>query len=268
MVKEYYSIGETAKLLGVTTQTLRFYDKKGLVCPKMVHHETGYRYYTFDQFHYIDRIRYLQKFGMSLEDIKKIILSGSVDQLLPFLEKQKEVTVQELEKAKNKIDDIEWYINYFTFLNKTQNQGTLYKIQLPKRYVLAVPCYPETDIPISKMEIRLAKVKGQKKFQNLEYLRQYAYIVNFEKLLSRTFHANYYFIYLKEKPDFETEYLIDLPEGEYLCYRARILTDDWNEKVLTDFFEGGSLNRLVIANEFEENLVEYANTQYEIQILL
>ena len=32
-MKEYYRIGETASLMGITTQTLRFYDKIGLVKP-------------------------------------------------------------------------------------------------------------------------------------------------------------------------------------------------------------------------------------------
>lgn len=62
--KDLYSIGETARLLGVTTQTLRFYDKCGLLQPRHVDESTGYRYYSFNQFHYIDRIKYLQHFGV------------------------------------------------------------------------------------------------------------------------------------------------------------------------------------------------------------
>ena len=33
-MKEKYTIGETAVLLGVSTQTLRYYDKIGLLPPK------------------------------------------------------------------------------------------------------------------------------------------------------------------------------------------------------------------------------------------
>ena len=32
-MKEYYTIGETAKLLGVSTQTLRYYDREGIMRP-------------------------------------------------------------------------------------------------------------------------------------------------------------------------------------------------------------------------------------------
>lgn len=77
-MKKYYTIGETAALLGVTTQTLRYYDKIGLLSPAYCDENTGYRYYVYKQFHYIDRIKYLQGFGMQLKDIKEIIHSGRV----------------------------------------------------------------------------------------------------------------------------------------------------------------------------------------------
>ncbi len=74
-MKEKYTIGETAVLLGVSTQTLRYYDKIGLLPPKYIDEETGYRFYSYNQFHYIDKIKYLQGFGLSLEEIKVIIKS-------------------------------------------------------------------------------------------------------------------------------------------------------------------------------------------------
>ena len=40
-----YTISEMASLLGVTTHTLRYYEKMGLIRPE-VNEDTGYRYYT------------------------------------------------------------------------------------------------------------------------------------------------------------------------------------------------------------------------------
>jgi DNA-binding transcriptional MerR regulator len=266
-MKELYSIGETSALLGVTIPTLRYYEKVGLLLPHYTDPKTGYRFYAFSQFHYIDRIKYLQRFGMSLDDIKVIIHSGSVDKLLPFLEQQKQAFLKQLKEIQATISDIQWYIDYFTYLNKGENTNNLYKVQLEERYAIAVPGYPE-ERPISNMEVRLAAAKASPELKNLNYLRQYAYILDFDKFTKKTFSANSYMIYLREKPDFETEHLKVLPAGEYLCYRARILTDDWDPSVIAEFFEGRQKPLLVIANEFEENLVEYLETQYEIQILL
>ena len=75
-MKSYYTIGETAKLLGVTPQTLRHYEKIGILNPRKIDEHTGYRYYSFDQFHIIDRIKYLQGLGLHLNDIGQIIKKG------------------------------------------------------------------------------------------------------------------------------------------------------------------------------------------------
>lgn len=266
-MKDLYSIGETAALLGVTIPTLRHYEKVGLILPRYIDPETGYRYYAFNQFHYIDRIKYLQRFGLPLKDIREIIHSGTVDRLLPFLKQQKQLQEQELKRVEATIKDIQWYIDYFTFLSRNEHDNSIYKVQLDKRYVIAAPGYPG-ELPISRMEVRLAGIKARPELRDLNYLRQYAYIVDFDKLVQRIFWASKYFIYLREKPDFPSEYLMELPAGEYICYRARILTDDWNPAPLIDFFRNRPKPRLVITNEFEENLVEYLGTQYEIQMLI
>lgn len=266
-MKDLYTIGETATLLGVTVPTLRYYEKVGLLVPIYIDPETSYRHYAFNQFHIIDRIKYLQRFGLPLKDIHKIIHSGSVDKLLPFLKQQEQNHKQELKKLETTIKDIQWYIDYFTFLNKDEYNGNLYKVQLKKRYAIVAPGYPG-ELPISNMEIRLAAIKARPELRNLNYLRQYAYIVSFDKLMQKTFWASNYFIYLRDKPDFPTEYLMELPAGEYICYRGRILTDNWDPTTLIHFFKNKPKPKLVITNEFEENLVEYLGTQYEIQILL
>ena len=266
-LKMHYTVGETARLLGVTTQTLRYYDKIGLLRPDWVDPETGYRYYSFNQFHYIDRIKYLQGFGLDLERIREIISSGSAEKLVDFLREQRGEQLAEIQRLQRVVDDIDWYIDYFAWQSRGDQQNSIYKVHLNARWVIAVDCYPERDVPISKMELRLASVKGRPELRDLHYLRQYAYLVDFPHLLRREFWATSYFIYLRERPDFETPYLMELPAGEYLCYRAPILTRDWKSEVLADFFRGRKTPRLVIANEYEDNLVSYEQAQYEIQIL-
>ena len=44
--KSYYSIGEAAKAAGMTEETLRHYDRVGLVKPSKRDEWTSYRYYT------------------------------------------------------------------------------------------------------------------------------------------------------------------------------------------------------------------------------
>lgn len=60
------SIGEMAKLRGVTVDTLRHYDKIGLLKPYHIDPETGYRYYSISQYEVLGTIKDLRSIGFSL----------------------------------------------------------------------------------------------------------------------------------------------------------------------------------------------------------
>ncbi len=265
-MKKKFTIGETASLLGISTQTLRYYDKIGLLSPGYTDENTGYRYYFYNQFHYLDRIRYLQSFGMQLEDIAKIIHSGSVDLLLPYLRKKREDALQELRETEERIKDIEWYIDYFTYMNKGENLDNLYKIQKEERYILSVPCYYKEQLP--QMEIRLAAAKSKNEYSNMKFRRQYGYKIDVDALLRKEFYPREYFVYFREKPSLDQALYDVLPGGEYLCFQTQALSEKWDINMLTEYFTINSKPRLVLAMEFEDNLVDYADAQYEIQILL
>lgn len=65
MEQTRYTIGEIAKLSGVSAKTLRFYDEKGLLKP-VGYSEAGYRYYNENSFVVLQRILMLKYLGMPL----------------------------------------------------------------------------------------------------------------------------------------------------------------------------------------------------------
>lgn len=263
-MKTYYTIGETAKLLGVSTQTLRHYEKINILKPCKVDTNTNYRYYSFNQFHIIDRIKYLQGLGLNLTEIGEIIKKGTVSGLLPALEDEWKKSYAELDRIQNRIKDIEWYMEYFNYLSKIDDKNIIYHMQLPERHILQVPCY-ETD-ELADMEIRLAEAKSNGQLYNLPYRRQYGYIISVPSLFIGKFKPMQYFTYLKSRPEHYMPEYKTLPSGIYLCFRTRILKEEWDSDVLTHFFEQQNLSELAVAMEFEDNLVEYQDAIYEVQI--
>lgn len=266
MTKELYTIGETARLFGVSTQTLRFYDRKGILSPIYTDPETGYRYYSYMQFHIIDRIKYLQGFGLALEEICAIIKGGTLDGLMPALRKQKEALAAELREIEGKIKDLEWYIHYFTYLENGEEEAGFYTIHQEKRYILEVPCY--AGDALSDMEIRLAAAKGAPEYKELPFRRQYGYKLHFDKMLEGDFRPYSYFIYMREEPGFAAANFDILPEGDYLCFRTRLLKGKWEPEMLRERFGQSALPKLAIALEFEDNLVDWSDALYEVQMLM
>lgn len=70
-MQEKYTISELARLFGISNQTLRYYDKIGLFQPAQTDRNTGYRYYSYNQFFHLSMIIQLKRLNFSLENIQK-----------------------------------------------------------------------------------------------------------------------------------------------------------------------------------------------------
>lgn len=264
-MKELYSIGETARLLNVSVQTLRYYDRVGLLKPAYVNSSTGYRYYAFNQFQLIDRIKYLQFLGLSLDEIQMCLAEGTSAGLLPVLKGKKSILQREFDDLKKKRELLDWYIDYFSYI-QTLNNSDIWISRFPDRYALMVP-HPEKGISCDA-EIRLARAKSASDVRNLVYQRQYGYILSFEKLKSNIFQATNYFIYLKDPPTVNISRIRKFPAGEYLCFAAQVNDSCWDSTKYLSYFEGKAPPDLVIANEYEDDLHNFDDSWYEVQLLV
>ena len=78
-----YKIKDLANLSGVTTRTLRYYDKIDLLKPAKIT-DSGYRLYGEEETKLLQEILFLKELDFSLEEIKEILLNKEVDQLTFF----------------------------------------------------------------------------------------------------------------------------------------------------------------------------------------
>lgn len=67
-----YTIGEMAKVLGVSASTLRYYDQEGLL-PFIERSSGGVRMFTDQDYEGLKVICYLKKSGLSIKEIKTFI---------------------------------------------------------------------------------------------------------------------------------------------------------------------------------------------------
>ena len=67
-----YTVGEMAKLLGVTASTLRYYDKEGLL-PFVERSSGGIRMFQESDIEWLQVIGCMKKAGMSIKDIRNYI---------------------------------------------------------------------------------------------------------------------------------------------------------------------------------------------------
>ena len=88
-----------ARLCGCNTQTLRYYDRIGLLAPARVDEWTGYRYYEEEQAMLFVRIRNLQQADFSIEEIKTL-LGQNDDYVLAAFDRKVEEQKRKLAKIR------------------------------------------------------------------------------------------------------------------------------------------------------------------------
>ena len=88
-----------AKLCGCNTQTLRYYDRIGLLTPARVDEWTGYRYYEEAQAMQFVKIKNLQQADFSIDEIRPILEEGD-DRLQEAFERKIAAQEQKLERMR------------------------------------------------------------------------------------------------------------------------------------------------------------------------
>ena len=97
-------IGELAKKSGVTTDTLRFYEKNGLIQPTS-RSESGYRLYSENSLEQVRFVLNSKQLGLSLDEIKEL-LDIRLEATLHSCAEVKSITSAKLELIDEKIREL------------------------------------------------------------------------------------------------------------------------------------------------------------------
>lgn len=89
-----YKIGEIAKMLGISPETIRNYERKGMIDPYK-EESTQYRYYDVIQINHLMNIQKYQRYGYTLQQIKDIMKNTSMLPLEMSLEEKQADLLEE-----------------------------------------------------------------------------------------------------------------------------------------------------------------------------
>ncbi len=111
---ERLTVGELAKLAEVNSQTIRYYERQGLL-PKPPRSESGYRVFPAESIERIRFIKQAQELGFSLNEIKELLAL----RVNPF-----STGADVRERAQAKIADIEAKIKTLSAMKKALTELT------------------------------------------------------------------------------------------------------------------------------------------------
>ncbi len=136
-----------AKLVGTTSETLRHYDRIGLVKPSKLDEWTNYRYYTSQDIVRLNTIKALQFMGMSLKDIKQILNSQDFFEIVSFLDEaliSADKKINELNLAKSKIERAKNF--YASKMGEDDKSEVVFIQEIEKRTILISTTLTQANI--------------------------------------------------------------------------------------------------------------------------
>ena len=136
-MKNYFSIGEAAKAAHTTNETLRHYDRIGLVKPSKKDEWTNYRYYTEQDIVRLNTVRALQLMDLSLQEIKTVLEYDDLEKIIDFLaqaEKKADENMAALQYSKSKMQLAK--ADYESKLQRQQKFNSSFVKDYPERVIL------------------------------------------------------------------------------------------------------------------------------------
>lgn len=147
-MKDLFSVSKTAELVGVTAETLRYYDRIGLVHPHTVDKWTGYRYYSQREIVILGTIKALRAMDLPLEKVREILALNDISAIVQFLQEAEEraqIKIAELEQAKERISRAK---NYYIAKSRERVHGGHSVEELPQRAVMFCDAITEPSVDV------------------------------------------------------------------------------------------------------------------------
>lgn len=136
-MKNFFSISEAARMVHTTSETLRHYDRIGLVKPSHKDEWTNYRYYSEQDIVRLNTVRALQRMDLSLQAIKEVLEYDDLKKIIDFLteaEKRADEKIADLQYSKTKIQAAK--ADYESKLRRQTEMEDNVVLYFPKRVIM------------------------------------------------------------------------------------------------------------------------------------
>lgn len=268
------TVGQMAELNGISTQTLRLYDRMGLFQPVYQNNENGYRYYDIRQSAALDMIQYMKALGIPLKEIKEQleeqdigVVNRRLQQRIEEIDAQMEALWVTKNAVHNMMRGLEDYKNIPT-------QGRIIMEELPAR---RAHCYAVNEDFAARgneyFETLLRRMKNDMLTKKLpiSYFCNVGSTIAGQNLLGRRFISNRIFIWAD---DYSSGILPveTFPGGRHLCVYFESFRNEarYREAVLREI----ELSKYTIKGDYIcETLAEFPvfrraerNTVVKIQV--
>ena len=212
------SIGQMAELNHVSEQTLRLYDKEGLLVPRCVDPVTGYRYYHIIQSAKLDLIQNMKVYGMTLRQIRSFLDSNDPAALRALLSEQAASIEERIRQLRRSQSAITRTLDNYRRYEAMPRNGEIFLEYIPERRIFRYSCdvnYFDQDESGYEYMLRQMKTNLVANNMPLSYFANIGTIIRREHLVPDALFSNEVFLFVDE--DDSSQAMETLPAASYLC---------------------------------------------------
>ncbi|POR04688.1 MerR family transcriptional regulator [Alkalispirochaeta sphaeroplastigenens] len=212
-------VGDMARINSISAQTLRYYEKLGLLTPELVDPANGYRYYSIKQSARLDMIQHMKSLGMNLTEIQEQLEKKDPAVIQDLLERQCRNLSHQIRQLQTTKKAVLRELENLRRYRSGPGDGTIILEYLPERTIYrydgGLNIY---DYGIETYEYILRELKSHILLKKLPlvYFCNVGSILRRERLERGEFVSTEIFLFV-DTPFPETHRLETIPAGTFLC---------------------------------------------------
>lgn len=239
-MKKLFTISEFARLRNINS--LRYYEKIGVLKPVCVDDKTGYRYYSPDQLPILDVILLCLDFGIPLKELKAYINNDEFIKNNELFETGKRIALERVRNAQMELNKIEYTLQYLDVNRQYSEQTGLYEREIPERRIITTE-YTGDLSDIKKIETTSAVLYEYAQGKQLAPVFPAGLIIETDN--GRITTKIFFEIMAKEKSDASIE---SISAGAFLCRQINLTVDIKLLDVIEAVYGNRERAKIVVSN--------------------
>lgn len=215
-MKDYFTISEFAKLRGININSLRYYEKLGLLKPAYTDKTNGYRYYSVEQVSLLNNIILCIQLGIPLKEMVEFLDEDGNLQSQKLLEKGRIIAQQRIQEMQNNLEYIEHSLKNIESDKEYFKRSGVYERYIEERKVI-VTDYHKNFYDSKKVLSDVSKIYKEAQKKGLYPILPAGQILEIDA--KKGVRCRCFLEVLNWK---DAENVITIPAGNYSCMQTKL----------------------------------------------
>lgn len=233
-MKNYFLISEFAKLRGININSLRYYEKLGILKPAHIDEKTGYRYYAPEQISVLNKIILCIQLGIPLKEMVKYIDEEGNLNSKQLLEQGRMVAQKRIEEMQSNLNYIESSLKNIEAGKQFADKQGVYTRSFGERKVVVTDYFEQLVDPKEMISV-IGELYKMAQKADLFPILPAGQIVDIEA--DGTIRLRCYLEIVNRSAEHES--ILAFPAGAYECMQVDLdpsleliqtIRDNWNQE--------------------------------------